>query len=123
MKHWTPNSLADAGAPRSAEACGLGDRFRFWRGASGRRYLFSSVAVDDLAGYCDGVVIIACADGQGGYAGVEVIDLGAAGATRLARRLAAEPGLSAFVHLLAEDSRSRSDVVADLLGATERVAA
>jgi hypothetical protein len=37
--------------PETAQAIGLGDRFRYWRGASGRKYLFSLVRdceLDDL---------------------------------------------------------------------------
>jgi hypothetical protein len=37
-----------AGSPRTARSIGLGDRFRYWRGASGRRYLFSLMPADVL---------------------------------------------------------------------------
>lgn len=53
-----------AGSPATALSLGFGDGFRYWRGASGRRYLFSAVpadATDDLAN----VVVIEAAASDG----------------------------------------------------------
>ncbi len=49
-----------AGTPRTARAIGLGHRFRYWLGASGRRYLFSLIPPDGLDSLQNAVVIEAC---------------------------------------------------------------
>jgi hypothetical protein len=121
MIPWRHFSLRDGGAPKSAEAGGFGARFRFWIGASGRRYLFTAVTAEELAGFADAVAVMARGDAGRGYAGVDIADLGAPGeanAARIARRVAADPGLTAFVHLLAVDAERRRDIAADLIGAT-----
>jgi hypothetical protein len=121
MIPWRHFSLRDGGAPKSAEVGGFGARFRFWAGASGRRYLFTAVTADELADFTDAVVVVARGDAGRGYVGADVADLGTTGeasAARIACRAAADPGLTAFVHLLAADAGSRRDIAADLIGAT-----
>src|SRR5258708_4069122 len=52
--------------PEPARNAGFGDRFRYWRGASGRRYLFSLVPADALPDFRSVVVMVAehLADGR-----------------------------------------------------------
>ncbi len=121
MIPWRQFSLRDGGAPKSAEAGGFGARFRFWIGASGRRYLFTAVAAEGLADFADAVIVVARGNAARGYAGVDIADLGTPGeasAARISRRVASDPGLTAFVHLLAADAAKRGDIAADLIGAT-----
>jgi hypothetical protein len=121
MIPWRQFSLRDGGAPKSAEAGSFGARFRFWIGASGRRYLFTAVSAEELPDFADAIVVVARGDASRGYAGVDIADLGAAGeasAARIARRIAADSGLAAFVHLLAVDAERRGAIAADLIGAT-----
>ena len=60
-----PPLLSDA--PKLAERAGFGDRFRYWRGRSGRRYLFTAVPPDDLDDFRSAVVILAGRRGRGGW--------------------------------------------------------
>jgi hypothetical protein len=51
--------LLSAQPPAVPQRAGLGDRFHYFRGTSGRRYLFSAVAVTELADFCSAVVMMA----------------------------------------------------------------
>lgn len=51
--------LLSAPPPAVPQRAGFGDRFHYFRGASGRRYLFSSVTADELADFRSAVVMIA----------------------------------------------------------------
>jgi hypothetical protein len=48
----------DAPAPRAVEDLGLGDRYRYLVGASGRRYLFTRVSFESLEDYRGAVVVL-----------------------------------------------------------------
>ena len=126
MLAWHRFPLTDGGAPKAAERCGLAGRYRFWIGESGRRYLCTAVPAHEIGDFDDAIVVIARGEGGGGYVGCDVIDLGAAGdpsADDVARQIVGNPGLTAFVHLLAIDAGERGGIAADLLGTDKALAA
>jgi hypothetical protein len=111
--------------PESPRLAGLGDRFHYFRGASGRRYLFSVVAARELADFASAVVMVAHRrlDGSLAVASVARLDadgrpLGAVGGPSLV-----PPGCVVLVHLLAESEAARRAVVADLAAPATPVAA
>ena len=95
-------------APEPARRAGLARQYVYWRGASGRRYLFSAVGPDSLADFRDAVVIFAEPDGDR-LVGRSVFAVGDAPA---ACRPAA--GETVFIHLLAAAAPLRERIVADL---------
>ena len=116
---------ADGGIPPSAELAGLGSRFHYWRGRSGRRYLFTEVGSEQLADFGDAVVVIAETDARGRLTGKAV---GLLGCNRievegLAAELAARGGLVAFVHLLTATHAQRRAVLDDLAAHGQEIAA
>jgi len=97
---------------RIAAQAGLGDRFRYWSGASGRRYLFTRIdALQGEAGEEDaypGAVALVEAQGR-------VLSVGPfAEVAAACARLGAEAKL--FVHLLARRAEDRLAVIADIDG-------
>lgn len=118
--------LVDGGPPRLAESAGLGRRYYYWCGASGRRYLFTQVAAEALPDFRDALVVLARRSEGGAMTGEAAVPVGAEdGPERvaLAARLAVDPGLLAFVHLLAPTERARRAAVDDLIGVSTRLAA
>jgi hypothetical protein len=104
-------------APEPARRAGLARQFRYWRGASGRRYLFSAIGEDRLADFRDAVVIFAEADGER-LVGRSVFAIGAEPAAPPAR-----PGEVVLVHLLAPTAAGRERIVADLIAPSVGLAA
>jgi hypothetical protein len=103
--------------PRKA---GLGDRFHYFRGRSGRRYLFSTVEPSELAGFHSAVVILARPTPEGGLAAYAVTALDRSGQPTDSRW--SWPPVVPFdavvlVHLLAESDADRADLVDDLAAA------
>jgi hypothetical protein len=91
-------------APLALDGQPFGQRFRYWYGRSGRRYLFSEMTGDAATDLTDAVYLVA------GPSGTEERPLFVG---------AALPSPAAcsgriFVHLLADDADARADVVADL---------
>ena len=119
-------TFLDAGVPEIAALGPLGDHYRYWRGASGRRYLFSAVESGKLGDFADAVVVVArCAPG-GSFTGVTAVVIGAAtdpARRALERRLDSTTGLVVFVHLLAKTRADRAGILDDLLGETHSLAA
>ena len=104
-----------ASVPQSAASIGQGERFRYWQGASGRRYLFSRVEAGELATFADAVVILA--EGSG-LARFEIGEINRAGQVR--DRVGAPILLDAdvaYVHLLARDAEARAAVMDDIAAA------
>ncbi|HVY20234.1 MAG TPA: hypothetical protein VHA70_09170 [Bauldia sp.] len=94
---------------------GLGDRFHYFRGVSGRRYLFSAVARADLGDFRAAVVIVArpAANGRLAAHWIAMLDaFGRPAGTRVLPNLGANEVV--LVHLLSDTDRSRRDLVADL---------
>lgn len=113
---------ASAGTPKTARSLGLGDGFRYWRGASGRRYLFSAVPADALDDLMDVVVILAAEPASGEpiasdptpvWLG-EVDDAGGKTGYPLARRRGALT--RTFVHFPAGGDTDRHSTMLDLAG-------
>ena len=111
-----PPVLSDR-PPDFPRRVGLGDRFHYFPGRSGRRYLFSAVGRGELADFRGAVVILARRTPDGGLAGFAVTALDRFGKPTDGRR--PWPPLvpvdaAILVHLLAESEADRQDVVDDL---------
>lgn len=112
-----PPLLSDQ-PPEVPRRAGLGDRFHYFRGCSGRRYLFSTVAADELGDFHSAVVILARRAGNGRLSAYSVLLLDAFGRAtgsdrhRL-RAISAETVV--LVHLLAGSEAKRRDLIADLM--------
>ena len=101
--------------PHVALLAGFGDRYRYWLGHSGRRYLFTRVESAALAEFQEAVVI-AVVHGR-------IVWTGEA-------RTMANPFVMRnlgrcdfYVHLLAGDTEGRRLVIADLQGSRRPLAA
>ncbi len=109
-----PPLLSDQ-PPEVPQRVGLGDRFHYFRGVSGRRYLFSAVARADLGDFRAAVVIVArpAANGRLAAHWIAMLDaFGRPAGTRVLPNLGANEVV--LVHLLSDTDRSRRDLVADL---------
>jgi hypothetical protein len=120
-----PPILSDA-RPDFARKAGVGDRFHYWRGATGRRYLFTAVAPDSLRDFRSAVVLLAepgpgerltaravmTLDAQGRQAGGDLLSI-----DRLS------PATIALVHFLAASEGERRSIVDDLMALSLRLAA
>lgn len=97
----TAEDLRAPSRPRVLDDAPIGDRFRYWYGRSGRRYLFSAVAASDVADLDGGVVLVAggAAD-RPEHVGLDLP--------------AGVPTGAVYVHLLAETDAARADIIADL---------
>lgn len=109
-------SIVTDGSPDSARAMGLGEKFRYWRGASGRRYLFSSLPQDAVDDIVDAVVIMTAESAHGSPRIVWAGEIDGDGVR--SGRLVADPAgqrLRWHAHFLAPDAAARAVVLADLL--------
>lgn len=99
--------------PTAARALGLGDRFRYWRGASGRRYLFTAVDIDALDDLTEAVVILTTesSTGEADFAWVGSFD---AVGQRQGRAFGGAGRIRAYAHYLARDPADRHRIVDDL---------
>ena len=126
MPQSTLLGLTDSGAPRLATQCELGDRFRYWRGVSGRRYLFTAMDASEIRDIRGAVVMLAVRDGVDGFRSVDVVapgDPGEADAAGVAARLAADPLLFGFVHFLADRAVQRRSIIDDFMAIDQLLAA
>ncbi|MEZ5840386.1 MAG: hypothetical protein R3D02_08135 [Hyphomicrobiales bacterium] len=111
----------DLDTPSAVEAAGLGEKFRYLKGASGRRYLFSAVDVRDLPNFRDVVVVLS----EKGSAGSrQVIWVGAldgepndAERARRAFESWMRRAADAHIHLLASSHEERRRVIDDICAA------
>jgi hypothetical protein len=109
--------LLSARPPETTIRGVLGDRFHYFRGVSGRRYLFTAIARRDLADFRSAVVILARREPRGLKA-VTVAELDADGnLVASTRPVPATRDLVVLVHLLAEDTADREAILADLSSA------
>lgn len=100
-------------------ARGLADKFRYWCGASGDRYVFTEIDLNEIDEYTETVVLLMDARRR---SGLRMAYLGEAGSrsARQSRTLAAakrSKSIRAFIHLLAEDADRRKQIIADLAAA------
>jgi hypothetical protein len=103
--------------PELARRTRLGDRFHYWRGRSGARYLFSAVPFDTLTDFRSAVAMLAEPTSDGRFIAWAVADIDSAG--RLRDEDGSWPasvphGSIAFVHFLAGTSGERQDLIGDL---------
>lgn len=109
--------LLAAPPPHAPRKAGLGDRFHYFRGLSGRRVLFSAVPRNGVGDFHSAVVALArrLSDGRLALYWISAID----GAGRL--RNGAIPPLArdtiVLVHLLSQTDAERDALVADLVPA------
>lgn len=120
---------AQAGAPRAAEALGLGDRYRYLTGASGRRYLFSGVDLDALEDFRNAVVVIGLGEGRPESSHARRVWIGEIDRDGIRRgpalpralsRAAEEAHGTVLVHLLAGHAAERREVLEDLAAGLAR---
>jgi hypothetical protein len=118
-------------APSLVESCaeplaalidaGASPRFCAWRGASGRRYIFSAYPAAACPAYCDAVLIAVERDFAGRRRAVAFLDTGTfpePALARAAKSLAAlGDRLEFHLHLLAPTARERAATIADLASA------
>jgi len=107
--------LSDA-APGLARRAEFGDRFRYWRGRSQRRYLFSMVPFEALADFRRAAAIVA-EPVSGGFLAWSAAIIDSAG--RLEPLDAAWPasapaGSVVFVHFLADNDAELEALLGDL---------
>jgi hypothetical protein len=100
------------------EGNALARRFRYWRGASGRRYLFSVYNPASCPAYEDVVLIVAAVAESGERRILSIIDTGALPelAVARAREIATSPDMRVehHVHLLAGSRAERAATIDDL---------
>jgi len=99
--------LSERPAELQPHARGFGDRFFYFRGISGRRYLFTHIDPADLADFTEAVVVTAESSVDGRLA-IRSVGLGA--------NAPQTPGREVLVHLLAADESERRTVLEDLAG-------
>lgn len=96
----SPSGARASARPRALTGAAIEQRFRYWYGHSGRRYLFSEVERGEIADL-EGVVLLVPGNGDTlGHVGLDPVACPASGPV--------------FVHLLAETEAERSAIVADL---------
>jgi hypothetical protein len=102
--------------PEVPRKAGLGDRFHYFRGISGRRYLFSEVAAKDLADFRGAVAMAAerWADGTLAATWMGAIDTAGRPSTADRRWPHFRTGTVVLVHLLAASESEREALLADL---------
>ena len=95
----------------------MADTFRYWKGASGRRYLHCVLPVEAGGDHVGMPAILVAVEPDGSR---EPVWIGIAGGADYARALPAARMVGAcemHVHLLAEDVQGRRRVVEDLIAA------
>jgi len=113
--------------PEIPQQAGLGDRFHYFRGRSGRRYLFTTVPRESLDDFRSVVVILAEVQPGGRLAATAVATVDALG--RIGPTAdptwppVADRQTLCLVHLLAFSDAERYRIVADLTSLAMEVAA
>jgi hypothetical protein len=116
-----PARLAAGQALTSLANETLADRFRHWRGASGRRYIFSLYEPESCPAYDDAVLMVVLKAADGVRRIAAICDTGNLPDLALSRacEAAAAPAETAecHIHLLAGSRAERAAVIEDLLSA------
>lgn len=110
----------DDGLARVALDGGFGERYRVWRGRSGRRYLVTVMPISE-AMRVEGAVVLLVAVELGGRR--EVVWAGMSGEMLPGLVLASAVQLEAHVHLLAPNAQRRREALDDLVGGPQRYSA
>ena len=102
--------------PEIPQKAGFGDRFHYFRGRSGRRYLFTVVSGEALEDFRNVVALLAEPAPSGRLAAHAVVTLDAYGRLGPSAGDLSPPGRQTLclVHLLAANETERRAVVADL---------
>lgn len=105
--------------PDIDHANGLADKFRYWHGASGDRYVFTEIDLNEIDEYTETVVLLMDARRR---SGLKLAYLGEADCinatqTRLLAAAKRSKFVRAFIHLLAKDADRRKHIIADLAAA------
>jgi hypothetical protein len=120
-----PPLLSDR-PPEIPQQAGLGDRFHYFRGGSGRRYLFTLVSGDALADFRNVVAMLAEPAPSGRLSARTVVTVDGRGRIGPVADLAWPPvdrQALCLVHLLAASDAERRAVVADLAAVAMQLAA
>jgi hypothetical protein len=109
-------SPADDGRLAALADGSLAAQFRYWRGASGRRYVFSVYDKVSCPAYDHAVLIAATKEASGRRQVIFIADTGASPEAVLAEaiRVAGDRPVELSIHLLAVSAVARAEVVADL---------
>jgi len=110
--------LISAQPPEVPQRAGLGDRFHYFRGASGRRYLFSTVPRCELADFHSAVVIFAHPTRSGRLAADRITVLDGFGRPSGHDGRWPPTATLGAVHLLSASDSERHQIVADLSAAS-----
>jgi hypothetical protein len=110
---------ADDGQLASLADGSLAAHFRYWRGASGRRYVFSVYDKVSCPAYDHAVLIAVTKEASGRRRIAFIADTGSLPELVLAEaiRVAGEGAVELHTHLLAASTVERAEVVADLTDA------
>ncbi|MDR4306314.1 hypothetical protein IHQ68_06745 [Chelatococcus sambhunathii] len=107
-----PPAPEDDGLALVARDLDLDDRYRIWRGRSGRRYLVTVVPLSEALKAEGAVVLIVAFLPDGSR---RVVWAGESGVPAPALKVAPEVRIEAHVHLLAQDDERRAQAIADLV--------
>ena len=107
---------ADQGLAMVELAAGFGDRYRVWRGRSGRRYLVTVMPLGEAIRVENAVVLVIAVGSNGDR---KVVWAGESGSGLLGLHIAAGMRLEAHVHLIAASASKRQAAVEDLVSATQ----
>lgn len=109
-------SPEDDGLALVAREGGFEDRYRIWRGRSGRRYLVTVMPLGD-AMRVEGAIVLLVAIEPGG--GREIVWAGQSGDLLPGLMLSPAAQLEAHVHLLAANPQRRKEALEDLVSGTQ----
>lgn len=106
----------DNGLALVAREGGFENRYRVWRGRSGRRYLVTVMPLSEAMRVEGGVVLLVAIESGGGR---EIVWAGLSGDMLPGLVLAPAAELEAHVHLLAASPARRKEVLDDLISGTQ----
>ncbi|WP_271166697.1 hypothetical protein [Hansschlegelia plantiphila] len=106
----------DDGLAAVAREAGFGDRYRLWRGRSGRRYLVTVMPLGEAMRVENGVVMLVAIAADGSR---EIMWAGESGSALPGLALAPGVRIEAHVHLLAVSDESRAEALSDLVNDTQ----
>lgn len=107
----------DGGLALVARECdGLADRYRVWRGRSGRRYLVTVLPLGEAMRVENGVVLLVAIEPDGAR---EIVWAGVSGEMLPGLVLSPSARIEAHVHLLAASPTRRKEALDDLISGTQ----
>jgi len=106
----------DDGLALAAKELDFDDRYRVWRGRSGRRYLVTVMPLGEAVTVEKGILLLVAVDGAGER---KIVWAGETGGSLPGLALAAGARLEAHVHLLAGSAARRAEALVDLFNGAE----